>query len=83
MKKTLIVVAGGQGTRMGSQLPKQFLPLGGRPILMRTLELFHSYDKKMPIVVGLPDEYRMYWENICMQEDCKVPHRLTSAGETR
>lgn len=83
MNKTLIVVAGGLGTRMGSRVPKQFLLLGGRPILMRTLELFHSYDKNMPIVVGLPDEYRTYWEDLCRQEDCRVPHQLTPAGETR
>lgn len=83
VKKTLIVVAGGQGTRMGSEIPKQFLLLSGRPILMRTMELFHAYDKNMPVVVGLPDEYRIYWEDLCRQEDFKVPHQLTMAGETR
>ena len=83
MNKTLIVVAGGQGTRMGSQIPKQFHLLGGRPILMRTMELFQDFDKNMPIIVGLPDEYLATWEEVCQKENFMVPHQITAAGETR
>ena len=83
MEKALIVVAGGLGTRMGSEIPKQFVRLGGRPILMRTMELFHRYDRKMSIVVGLPEEYRAYWKDLCRKENFEVPHQLTPAGKTR
>ena len=44
MKKYVIIVAGGKGLRMGSDLPKQFLPVGGKPVLMHTLEVFRKYD---------------------------------------
>ena len=44
MCRTALIVAGGKGLRMGSELPKQFLPIGGKPVLMRTLEAFHRFD---------------------------------------
>ena len=83
VKKTLVVVAGGLGTRMGSEIPKQFLLLGGRPILMLTMDLFYRYDNNMPIILGLPDKYTTYWEDLCRQQNFKIPHQLTPAGETR
>ena len=43
MKQSVIIVAGGKGLRMGSDLPKQFLPVGGKPVLMHTLEAFRKY----------------------------------------
>ena len=46
MCRTALIVAGGRGLRMGSELPKQFLPIGGKPVLMRTLEAFHRFDEK-------------------------------------
>lgn len=48
MKKYVIIVAGGKGLRMGSELPKQFLPIGGKPVLMRTLEAFRKYEATLP-----------------------------------
>ena len=47
MKKYVIVVAGGKGLRMGGDIPKQFIPLKGKPVLMRTLEAFYAYDPQM------------------------------------
>ncbi len=44
MKNNVIIVAGGKGLRMGSELPKQFTPIGGRPVLMRTIEAFCNFD---------------------------------------
>lgn len=52
----MIIVAGGHGTRMGSDIPKQFLKIDGKPILMRTLERFHEYDPEMHLIVVLPKE---------------------------
>jgi 2-C-methyl-D-erythritol 4-phosphate cytidylyltransferase len=83
MKKTAIVVAGGQGVRMGSGLPKQFLHLGGQPLLMHTIDLFHRYDKSINIVVGLAENYMSYWEDLCRQLNFTIPHRKSPGGETR
>ena len=44
MKKYILIVAGGKGLRMGADIPKQFLPIGGKPVLMRTIETFYKYD---------------------------------------
>ena len=51
----IIIVAGGKGLRMGSDIPKQFLPIGGKPVLMRTLERFRSYDANLQIILVLPE----------------------------
>ena len=53
MKKHVIIVAGGKGLRMGGDIPKQFVPVGGKPVLMRTLEAFHAYDSSMHLIVVL------------------------------
>ena len=51
MKKYVIIVAGGKGLRMGSDLPKQFLPMGDKPVLMHTLEVFRRYDEALQIIL--------------------------------
>ena len=56
MTRTALIVAGGKGLRMGSDLPKQFLPIGGKPVLMHTIEAFHRFDKEIRIVLVLPRE---------------------------
>ena len=83
MKKTVIVVAGGQGVRVGSELPKQFLHLGGRPLLMHTIDLFHRYDRYIDIVVGLAEKYMSHWEDLCREFKFNIPHRVAPGGETR
>ena len=52
MKKHVIIVAGGKGLRMGGDIPKQFLPIGGKPVLMRTIEAFYSYDPSITYNIG-------------------------------
>ena len=49
-----LIVAGGKGLRMGGELPKQFLPIGGKPVLMRTLEAFYAYNPEIHIILVLP-----------------------------
>ena len=44
MKQSVIIVAGGKGLRMGGELPKQFIPIGGKPVLMHTLEAFYDFN---------------------------------------
>ena len=57
----VIIVAGGKGLRMGGDIPKQFLPVGGKPILMRTIDRFLQYDEKMQVVLVLPESQQEYW----------------------
>ena len=61
MTRTALIVAGGKGLRMGSDLPKQFLPIGGKPVLMHTIEAFYRFDEEMIIVLVLPQEQQTYW----------------------
>jgi 2-C-methyl-D-erythritol 4-phosphate cytidylyltransferase len=68
---------------MASEQPKQFIPIGGRPILMRTLEAFHRWDAAASLIVVLPPEYRMYWSELCKSFACKIPHRVVPGGDTR
>ncbi len=83
MKKYAIIVAGGKGLRMGGEIPKQFLPVKGRPVLMRTLEAFHDYDNGMRLILVLPAAQRDYWHDLCHTYRFTVPHRLADGGETR
>ena len=79
----VIIVAGGKGLRMGSDIPKQFLPIGGRPVLMRTLERFRAYDADIQIILVLPEAQQAYWRELCEQYDFKVPYQLANGGPTR
>lgn len=78
-----IIVAGGKGLRMGGEVPKQYLPVGGVPILMRTLQALHEADEDMDIILVLPKDQQEYWEQLCAEYRFTVPHRLTVGGETR
>lgn len=81
--KYALIVAGGKGLRMGGGLPKQFLPVGGKPVLMRTLEAFHGYDPEMRLIVVLPQSQQAYWAELCREHRFGLPHALTDGGETR
>lgn len=83
MKRQVIIVAGGKGLRMGAELPKQFLPVGGRPVLMHTLERFYAYDAEIGIILVLPRGQQDYWRELCRQLAFSVPYRLADGGETR
>ena len=58
----VIIVAGGKGLRMGGDIPKQFLPIGGRPVLMRTIERFREYSASLQIILVLPEAQQAYWQ---------------------
>ena len=79
----MIIVAGGHGTRMGSDIPKQFLKIDGKPILMRTLERFNEYDPEMHLIVVLPKEQQEYWHKLCEEYHFTIPHEIADGGETR
>ncbi len=82
MKKYAIVVAGGKGLRMGGEIPKQFIPVQGRPVLMRTLDAFHAYDESVELIVVLPVAQQDYWKELCREYDFRIPYRLADGGET-
>lgn len=79
----IIIVAGGKGLRMGGDIPKQFLPIGGKPVLMRTLERFHEYSKDLQIILVLPQAQQSYWQQLCEEYNFNVEIRLAAGGETR
>ena len=79
----VIIVAGGKGLRMGSDIPKQFLPVGGKPVLMRTLERFRAYSSTLQIILVLPQSQQDYWKELCQKYNFTVAYQLTDGGETR
>ena len=83
MKKHIIIVAGGKGLRMGGEIPKQFLPIGGKPVLMRTIEAFHLYDNTIHVVLVLPVRQQAYWRELCKKYSFELPHEVADGGETR
>ena len=78
-----IIVAGGKGMRMGKDLPKQFLPIDGTPILMHTLQAFYDYDPSMTLIVVLPSDQQAYWSKLCGDYHFTIPHVVVKGGETR
>lgn len=83
MKKYVLIVAGGKGLRMGGDLPKQFIPLQGKPVLMHTLEAFYQWDTSAELILVLPEDHQPYWQMLCREIGCPVPHRIANGGETR
>lgn len=79
----IIIVAGGKGLRMGSDVPKQFLPIGGKPVLMRTLERFREYSPTLQIILVLPKAQQDYWHQLCEDYNFEVEYVLADGGETR
>ena len=92
MTDYVIIVAGGKGLRMGSDIPKQFLPIGGKPVLMRTIERFREYSPTLQIILVLPKAQQDYWRQLCQQYQFPLPveegvrggsYLLADGGETR
>ena len=79
----IIIVAGGKGLRMGSDTPKQFLPIGGKPVLMRTIERFREYSPELTIILVLPQAQQDYWATLCREYRFSVDYLLANGGETR
>lgn len=79
----VIIVAGGKGLRMGSDIPKQFLPIVGKPVLMRTLERFREYSAELQIILVLPEAQQDYWKGLCKEYHFQVEYLLANGGQTR
>ena len=82
-KHTILIVAGGRGTRMGGPQPKQFLELAGRPVLMHTLEAFDRWDASARLIVVLPEDQIDTWKRLCEAHVFSRIHRVVAGGETR
>lgn len=83
MEKYIIIVAGGKGLRMGGDVPKQFLPVAGKPVLMRTIDAFVAYDAGIHPIVVLPESQQSYWAGLCKQYGFTTQHAIANGGETR
>ena len=83
MDTYLLVTAGGQGKRMQQDFPKQFIPISGKPLLMRTLDVFKAYDPSMKIVVVLPEEQVQLWKDMCTEFDFQLDHQIVRGGKER
>lgn len=86
----VIIVAGGKGLRMGGDVPKQFLPVDGMPVLMRTLQRFRDYSADLQIILVLPRDQQDYWRELCQKYNYPLPseagggsYQLADGGYTR
>lgn len=82
-RKYVIIMAAGSGTRMGSEVPKQFIELGGKAILQRTIEIFLDACPGISVVTVLPEDHMTYWRNYCLERNFICPQVLVKGGITR
>lgn len=78
-----VIVAGGSGARMGTELPKQFLLLNNKPILMHTIEKFYNFNNNIKITLVLPNSQFSYWANLCLEHKFILPHQVIAGGSNR
>jgi 2-C-methyl-D-erythritol 4-phosphate cytidylyltransferase len=83
MNKYALIVAGGTGSRMNSEIPKQFIELNGTPVLMHTINAFHSYDKNIEIILILPEGLTNLWKMLCEKHHFNIIHKIAYGGDTR
>lgn len=83
MKYFAVIVAGGSGMRMNAALPKQFLILNGKPIMMHTILAFQAAPQQPEIIVVINQAYFDIWKNLCEEYNFNIPHTLVPGGNTR
>jgi 2-C-methyl-D-erythritol 4-phosphate cytidylyltransferase len=83
MQLYVVIVAGGSGKRMGAEIPKQFLELAGRPVLMHTIERFKSFNNAIEIITVLPENQLLFWIDLQKKHSFSVPHTLVKGGKNR
>ena len=82
-KRFLIVMAAGSGTRMGGDIPKQFMELEGKAVLQRTIEVFLKAVPDIKVITVLQESYIEYWRNYCLEHNFMCPQVLVKGGITR
>jgi 2-C-methyl-D-erythritol 4-phosphate cytidylyltransferase len=83
MKNCCIIVAGGNGSRMGTEIPKQFLLIRGTPVLMHTIKNLYDFDSSMQLILVLPSAEILSWNDLCRYYHFEIPHLIVSGGDTR
>lgn len=83
VEKSIIITGGGVGKRMGAEVPKQFLLLNNRPILMWTIEKFFTYDPQIEIILVLPENQIVYWNSLCEIDNFTIKHTCVTGGKER
>lgn len=81
--KIAIIVAGGKGERMQADIPKQFIEIQGKPILMHTLQAFWGYDASIQLILVLPSVQIEFWKTLCNKHGFDLPHQIIEGGQTR
>ena len=79
----VIIVAGGSGKRMDVEIPKQFLLLNGKPVLMHTCETFYKFNPALSIIIVLPTEHIITWKSLCKTHSFTIPHQIVEGGPER
>jgi 2-C-methyl-D-erythritol 4-phosphate cytidylyltransferase len=83
MKLYALIVAGGSGKRMGAELPKQYLEIAGRPVLMHTIERFRSFSDSIEIIAVLPENQLRFWSDLQKKYPFNIPHTVVKGGRAR
>jgi len=83
MQLYVVIVAGGSGKRMGAEIPKQFLELAGRPVLMHTIERFKAFDDSIEIITVLPENQLLHWCDLQEKHKFQVSQTLVKGGNHR
>jgi 2-C-methyl-D-erythritol 4-phosphate cytidylyltransferase len=83
MRTFVIILAGGKGSRMDSEIPKQFIPILGKPVIMHTIEKFRSFDPKIEIIVVLPEVHIDLWKEMCNEFKFDIVHSIARGGDER
>ena len=81
--RSIVITAAGTGKRMGSDIPKQFLLLAGKPVLMHTIELLYRYSPESQLVLTLPEDHMEDWKALCRAHDFKVELEIVPGGKER
>lgn len=82
-KRATIIVAGGKGLRMQTDIPKQFVEIQGKPILMHTIEIFYNFDNFMDLILVIPAHHFDYWNELCKKHNFYIQHSIVAGGDTR
>ena len=83
MKKFALIMAGGSGTRMKTEIPKQFIEIAGLPVIMHTILRFEQFDPEIQIILVLPENQFDLWKQLCKKHNLSKPFKLAKGGETR
>lgn len=83
MRTFAVILGGGVGARMETSIPKQFIPLNGKPVIMHTIQNFNDFDPKMKVIVVLPDEHFQLWKDLCIEFNFGIEHQIIRGGKER